>query len=347
MEGHLGRVHALAFTPDGERLATCSEDRRVRLWSVASGLELETVEHAGRPMDFGHRLSLAVSSDGEALVWAHGTDIVISSLTSGESLHELQYHDNTVTSLAIAGRRLASGSLDTKVIVTDLRTGEVERVIEGRGGEIDAVALSPDGSQVFACYSMPGVVRGWNVASGRIQFRLEADDQAVRALAVADTDPILYTGSEDGVIRAWSIARRARKRLVRTYRGHERAVRGLVFDGKSSRLLSASDDGTLRHWDPVSGESEVLFASDAPLTALAVSRAGDHVACGDAIGRVRIFDAELHALPGLRMDTVSNSTYRSRSSRSRRSRAEFRESASSPDSLADQGRVPGRSRSLE
>jgi WD40 repeat protein len=69
LHGHLDEVSALAFTPDGRILASASHDRTVKLWSVAAGAEVASLEgHTGRIH------CLAFSPDGNVLV-SGGQDI--------------------------------------------------------------------------------------------------------------------------------------------------------------------------------------------------------------------------------------------------------------------------------
>src|SRR5262249_39427284 len=67
---HVGDVLAIAFTPDGTKLASCSEDRTIKLWDVASGDQLRNIvlEQAA--------VSLSISSDGKWLA-AGGRDSVV------------------------------------------------------------------------------------------------------------------------------------------------------------------------------------------------------------------------------------------------------------------------------
>jgi len=71
---HNGSVHAVAFSPDGTRLATGSHDSTARIWDVASGRKLLEVRHNGRvnAVAFspdGTRLATG-SEDGTARIWS-------------------------------------------------------------------------------------------------------------------------------------------------------------------------------------------------------------------------------------------------------------------------------------
>jgi WD40 repeat protein len=75
LEGHKGWVSAVAFSPDGQRVLTGSDDKKAILWDAATGKAVATLEgHKGSVLAVafspdGHRV-LTGSGDNTAMLWA-------------------------------------------------------------------------------------------------------------------------------------------------------------------------------------------------------------------------------------------------------------------------------------
>ena len=144
-------VTSVAFPPDGTRAMSGSWDKTVRLWDVATGEAVRTLQGHSDPV-----LSVAFSPDGQ---WA----------ASGGGFVPLSGD-------APFGRR------DNTLRLWEVDSGRLLRGFEGHSGAVNAVAFSPDGSHLLSG-SSDRTVKLWDVATGQIIRNFEQHTDKVRAVA--------------------------------------------------------------------------------------------------------------------------------------------------------------------
>jgi WD40 repeat protein/serine/threonine protein kinase len=119
LRGHSDAVTDIAFSPDGTRLVSTSNDRTTRLWDIATGAELGTVG-TGR----GRVLALCFTSDGSRIALGGGDQIVrIADATTGRELARLHGHVGRILSLHAASEHdlIVSSSFDGSVRLWDAK----------------------------------------------------------------------------------------------------------------------------------------------------------------------------------------------------------------------------------
>jgi WD40 repeat protein len=114
--GHEGSIRSAAFSPDCRRLATCGQDRTVRVWPIDGGTCQVLRGHTDDVF------AVAFHPDGTRLASA-GRDraVWLWDLARGEEVVRLQGHTSFVWSLAFSpdGATLATGSGDFTVRLWD------------------------------------------------------------------------------------------------------------------------------------------------------------------------------------------------------------------------------------
>src|SRR5262245_26141224 len=117
LKGHIYTTYELAFSPDGERLASASQDGTVRIWNVATGETLKVLK--------GHEAlvhGVAWSPDGKYVVsGSYDKTARIWSVASGTTLATMRESQGNINTLGWRpdGKVIAIGSTDKAIRLYD------------------------------------------------------------------------------------------------------------------------------------------------------------------------------------------------------------------------------------
>ncbi|KAJ6073173.1 NACHT and WD40 domain protein [Penicillium canescens] len=284
LEGHLGGVNSVAFSPNGRLLASGSADRTVQLWDPATGTLQRTLK--------GHLAwirSVAFSPNGWLL--ASGSDdktVQLWDLITGALRQTLKGHSGFIMSVAFSpnGQLLASGSSDKIVQVWHLATGALQQTLNGHSGLVMSVAFSPKG-KLLASGSSDNTVRLWDAATGVLKQALEGHSYWANSVAFSPDGRLLASGSDDKTVRLWDPATSA---LQQTLEGHSAWVRSVAFSPNGRLLASGSDDRTVRLWNPSTGAlQQTLEGHSNFVNSVAFSPDGRMLASGSDDETVRLW----------------------------------------------------------
>ncbi len=237
LKGHQYVVTSVAFDPQGETLASGSEDKTVKLWEVRSGKLLRTLEGHQRTVN-----SVAFEPLGGMLASGSGDETVkLWDGRSGELIRTL-WHQSEIVAFAPQGGTLASGGNDNTVKLWEARSGKLLRTLEGHHDGVYSVAFA---GETLASGSQDRTVNLWNAGSGELLRTLSGHYGRVNSVAFDPQGGTLASGSDDNTVKLWEAGS---GKLLRTLEGHTASVDIVAFSPNERLLASKSQDHTIRLW---------------------------------------------------------------------------------------------------
>jgi RNA polymerase sigma factor (sigma-70 family) len=315
-------VTAVAFAPnDGATLASADGDGKVRLWDVAAGMLLRTLQAPAEALAFDPAgKTLATAGGGCVRLWDVGSGKELRQLKAdGEDLYDVAFSpDGTV--LAAAGRagkiRLwdaatgkalrswdapaAFGSClafapDGKTLATaggscirlwDPNSGEEMHPATGHTGCLRSVQFAADGKTLLST-AMDGKLLAWDLATGRDRA-LPLAKVTGAAAPSADGTLLAQQVYGDAFVRVWDTATGKETAALKVGAGHNASPR---FSPDATRLATSSADG-VRVWDLATGkELQHVQEKQFSPSAVAFSPDGKLLAFGADDKTLRLLDA--------------------------------------------------------
>jgi WD40 repeat protein len=241
-----------SFSPDGRELAVGNTDGGVAFLEADTLQLLRELTHL-HSRQITH---IAYAQNGTVLVTGggYGTGIKLTEVASGRTITNFSGVAGSfpLQPLAVSrdGKRLATGSPETRVHVWDIAACRVVAASPQKVRLLHAVAFAPDG-KLLAFADERGAIFLWDLTGRRPLRKRLGHAGPANALAFSPDGRTLASGGMDHTIRLWHPEI---DQEVAVLKGHNDWIWCVAFAEHGCALLSGSRDGTLKLWQALSFE---------------------------------------------------------------------------------------------
>lgn len=290
-QGHFGKIYALDWGPDSEKLVSAAQDGKLIIWNAM----LEAMTHVVT-LRSAWVMSCAYSPDGR-MVASGGLDNTCSIFQIDEAeaqtsstTFELQQHEGYLSCAQfLSSDEILTSSGDATAMLWDIPTQTVKQVFEGHETDVMAVDVSKD-KNFFISTSCDAKAKLWDFRVGGDAIKTFIGHESdVNSVKFFPNGHVFGTVSDDSTCRLFDIRSYGQLNLFRD----DRIICGITscdFSHSGRVMFAGYDDYQLYWWDTLTGEKiHQVDADDNRISCLGVNSEGNALATGSWTTRVKIW----------------------------------------------------------
>ena len=308
LKGHASGVQSLDFSPDGQIIASVSDDRTIKFWSKDGKAGMEAL-----PLRTfaGHRdavWDIDFSPDGTFIaslgvgnavkLWQPKNIFFLPLLGHEAAVYAAAYAPSAGSANATDGKIVATASTDGTVKLWRVDGTLLKTLQEGTGG-LWSVAFSPDGKLIAS--GGEKTVKLWH-KDGRFLREINAHKGVVYGIAWSPDGKIFASASSDGTVKLWQ----PDGILLRTLQLDGSALWDVAFSPDGEALAAVGSSGAIAIWKPDGTLLQVIDAHQAMTMGVSFSPDGKTLASASTDGTVKLW--KLDASPTVTDTSVPHSS---------------------------------------
>ena len=286
---HKQPVNSVSFSPDGDLIASASDDATIKLWT-SYGNEVATLTGHG-----GAVYSVSFSPNGKILASASDDGTVKLWSRDGKQIRSIKGHQGAVNSVSFSpdGQAIASGGADGMIKFWNLQ-GQQILSIKAHQDKIYSVSYG----QVLASASEDRTVKLWD-AKGKQLGTLKGYKDRVLSVSVSPDGKTIASASWDNTVKVWGLDGEE----IGTLSGHKSPVISVNFSRDSKTIASASADGVIKLWSNYGREIATLKGHSTWVSSVSFSPDGLTIASASADNTIKLWSLLEQKLPTLKGHT--------------------------------------------
>jgi WD40 repeat protein/uncharacterized caspase-like protein len=280
---HSSRITGVSFSPDGQTIATASNDQTAKLWTLTGKLQQTLEGHTDQVNSIsfnakGDTISTA-SADGTIKVWQ----------SQGKLLKTLSGHQGEV---------LQARFIDPNSTLLTASADKTARLWQISDPQPDLPNSPEVNGQIVATVNPDKTIQLWQAGATirRLNLTLAGKTAAGMGFSVSPDRTLLASSSPDFTIQLWDLRQlKPGMKLspLRSLKGHTNHISSLEFSPDGQRLVSASNDNTIKVWQVQNGTlMSTLTGHRDQITAVAFSPDGKTIASGSDDNTIRLWQQD-------------------------------------------------------
>ena len=285
--GHEGTVFDVAWSPDGEKIATASGDSTIKLWNL-NGEKI----YSRKVGNNSEVYSVSFSPDGKTITCTNDQIDEVRNTPHGTIQCQKITGDKKRVTMGKSpdGKKFATAIEDNTVRLWNKQEKTLQ-ILKGHKGLIKSIKLSPDGNTI-ATASEDNTVRLWRKSNRKLK-KLQGDKKVFEFWSVAwnPKENTIAAGRTDNTIKIWTL-KDGEWKFIPTQIKHEGAVKGISFSPDGNTIASASKDNTIKLWNNQWKELKILSGHEKPVQSVAWSPDGNTIASGSEDKTIKLWNKD-------------------------------------------------------
>ncbi len=293
LPGHKeGPVYACGFSPSGEKIISCSEDKTLILWDANTGKQINTYTgHTSRVS------SCHFNPNGKTFVsgsWDFTLKIWDAEVRDDDSVIKGHADQVYVCKYSPDEKKIITACRDGTIKIWNAKTRKVINTLTGYSSMISACEFSPDGKWIITKANYESL-KIWNTHTGveiatlvDIPEVIKSHGWSILPFDFSPDSRILAYATLDNDLIFWDTEKHE---IFNTLSGHEQKINTIKFSLDSKIIVTGSEDGIIKIWNVQTGALvRTLHAHKNTVNTCTFSSNGDKFITGSKDGTVKIWN---------------------------------------------------------
>jgi WD40 repeat protein/DNA-binding TFAR19-related protein (PDSD5 family) len=234
LEGHTAGVTKVSFSPDGQSIASVSEDNTAKVWSLDGKLRVNITGHQGRIANImfspDSKFIASVSEDNMAKVWS----------LDGKPQVDIKGHQGRIVDIVFSpdSKSLASSAEDKTIRIWTV-DGKLRRILP-TPNTASRVNFSPDGNLLVA--GMDKNIAIWNLANGKQIRTFEGHEGNITSVSFSPNGKMIAVADRSDTVKLWDLDDKKLQKI------ENYGTVGIRFSADGNRLLLTSQDKSVKYY---------------------------------------------------------------------------------------------------